>query len=161
MSADWSLPDAVFRFLRPRIAGLQVVELGSGKGSVRLAQMCGHLTSIEHDPDYVTMYQPDAGLVVHAPIDPKTGWYDRTTLEMYLPKRIDAVVVDGPPGTIGRGGLMQHLDLFPDVPFLFDDTHRSAERELAISYWKVRGKDSISLHALKDGRGFSTVGWEW
>lgn len=159
--SDWSLPDAVFAFLEPRIRGLYVVELGSGKGSSRLASMCAELTSIEHDPDFVTMYPPDAGVVVHAPIDPATGWYSRAALEIGLPKRIDAVIVDGPPGSIGRGGLLQHLDLFPDVPFLFDDTHRAAERELAVSYYKVRGKQSISLHALKDGRGFATVGFSW
>ena len=159
MSADWSLPDAVFQFLETRIRGLSVVELGSGKGSSRLASMCAQLTSVEHDPDYVTLYPPDAGVVIHAPIDKATGWYDRVTLERHLPAHIDAVIVDGPPGAVGRGGLMQHLDLFPDVPFLFDDTHRAAERELAVSYFKVRGKGSVSIHALKDGRGFSTVGW--
>lgn len=160
MSADWSLPSAVFDYLAPRIRGLYVLEFGSGKGSTRLASLCAELTSIEHDEKYATFYPPDAGQVIHAPIDPATGWYSRQVLEARMPKRIDAIVVDGPPGTIGRGGLLKHLDLIPDVPILFDDTHRGAERELAISYWKIRQKPSLALYALKDGRGFAAVGFE-
>jgi hypothetical protein len=163
MTADWSLPSQVFDFLEPRIRGLYVVELGSGKGSARLSQMCAELTSVEHDPDYVTLYPPDArargAKCIHAPIDPATGWYSRAALEESLPRKIDAVIVDGPPGNIGRHGLMKHLDLFPDVPFLFDDTHRAAERELAISYWKVRKGHHIGMFHLPDGRGFTAVGW--
>ena len=160
VTADWSLPAEVFAFLEPRIRGLSVVELGSGRGSSRLASLCASLVSVEHDVHYVETYPADAGRVIHAPIDPAAGWYARAALAD-LPGRIDAVIVDGPPGSIGRCGLMSHLDLFPDVPFLFADTHRAPERELAIGYWQMRRNSALSLHALLDGRGFATVGWGW
>ena len=57
--------------------------------------------------------------------------------------------MDGPPGNIGRHGLMAHLDLFPDVPFLFDDTNRSPERELALGYWKTRQKNGVTFYFLQ------------
>lgn len=163
--SDWSLPQAVYEFLAFRVSEMTVLEFGSGKGSALLASMCKRLVSVEHNPDYVTLYPPDIsnGVCIHVPIDLDTGWYSRAGVAAAIGMAGDvgAIVVDGPPGNIGRGGLLKHLDLVPDVPILFDDTHRGAERELAVSYFKLRKKPSISLHALSDGRGFSTIGWAW
>jgi len=160
--SSWSLPDVVFKFLAPRVRGKTVLEFGSGAGSARLASLCQTLLSVEHDLKFVEDYPKDGGTVFYAPIDPDTGWYRRSAVEVALGvTRIDAIVVDGPTGAIGRSGLLQHLDIVPDVPILFDDTHRPAERELALSYWRKRQTGEFSLHALPDGRGFTTIGWGW
>jgi hypothetical protein len=160
MTPDWKLPAEALRWLRFRIPGLHVVELGSGEGSAALASMCDHLTSIEHDPVWVERgnLQPiDNRRIVEAPI--VNGWYSVEVLKRQLPPKIHAVIVDGPTGAIGRYPLLQNLDLFPkDVPLLIDDVNRPSERELAMAIAEHRD-DTLSLHICRDGRAFATLGW--
>ena len=158
MSANaWMMPAEVFDWLGRRLTAEDVVvELGSGEGTARLANITDAVVTIEHDPQYL-LESDDCITSVHAPI--VGGWYDRDRVKAALPDRYTCVIVDGPPGTIGRHGLLENLDLFADVPFLFDDTHRQPERELAFRVAAVRGKN-ISIHCMQNGRSFATVGWE-
>ena len=94
------------------------------------------LIAVEHDEAYVL----ENVKVIHAPITPnsistqhgESGWYDSTALESLRGESFDLLIVDGPPGAIGRTGLLS-------VPWLIrqcrcimvDDTHRPAELELA------------------------------
>jgi len=155
-ASDWMLPEEAFAFLRARLLPVMnptVVELGSGEGTLRLRQMA-HVVSIEHDEAYLRA-GPGAHFI-HAPIE--RGWYSSAAIRGKLPDRYDCLVVDGPPGVIGRAGLLEHLDLFLPVPLLVDDVHRSAERELAIALARRRGT-GLSVHYLASGRAFATIGW--
>lgn len=152
--SDWKLPTEALEWLRFRIGTYHVVELGSGEGSPVLSALCEKLVSVEHDSAWALSCETP---VIFAPI--VDGWYCRKTLAEQLPKRIDALIVDGPPGAIGRYPLLQNLDLFPEsVPMLIDDVHRPAERELALAISQKR-KCNLSIHATKSGRGFATLGW--
>ena len=52
-------------------------------------------------------------------------------MKSQLPKEYDLVLVDGPPGTIGRSGFYTNLDLFrKDVPIILDDVDREDELQL-------------------------------
>ncbi len=165
MKSSWALPPEAFDFLAPRLEALEwtggyVVELGSGEGSARLSGLCkGRLVSIEHDPAYVAAYQAQ-GQIVHSPI--VDGWYEPTCISHAIARlQVTALVVDGPPGRIGRAGLLDNLDIFPArVPMLLDDVHRPAERDLALAIANHRN-ETLSVHILRSGRAFATIGFDF
>jgi hypothetical protein len=153
---SWELPQAALKFLERRIdRRAVVVELGSGDGTPELADLCGRLYSVEHNPDWIGKH-PLSTNYIDAPI--VDGWYDVDALTKSLPEHYDALVIDGPPGNIGRGGFLTHIDMFRDVPMLFDDIQRRPEYDLAVGVATAR-KKNISMHYGVDGRAFATVGW--
>lgn len=152
---SWALPPEAFWFLGSRLGDRAVVlELGSGEGTERLVRMARKVYSVEHDEAWLGKY---GSTYIHAPI--VDGWYDRAALEGKLPEHPDCVIVDGPPGAIGRQGMLRHLDLFGSAPLLVDDVHRPSEMELAKCLAGKRGQ-ALSVHCLTDGRAFATIGWE-
>lgn len=151
----WALPYEVFGFLRTHLQmGAVVVELGSGEGTALLVDMCGKVYSIEHDPRWVG--HAKGANYIHAPI--VDGWYSPTAIKAGLPDRIDCLIVDGPPGDIGRGGLLAHLEMFGTCPVVVDDVHRRPEFLLAASIAEHRNAN-LTVHHLKGGRAFATIGW--
>tara|TARA_Y100000385_G_scaffold284667_1_gene343119 strand:- start:302 stop:871 length:570 start_codon:yes stop_codon:yes gene_type:complete len=62
------------------------------------------------------------------------GWYDYKILfEKLKDLTYDLILVDGPNGSIGRGGFLKHLDLFnTNVPIVIDDISREPEKQLMI-----------------------------
>jgi hypothetical protein len=155
-AAAWSMPPEAFWFLNTRLdKGATVVELGSGEGTARLVRQFKRVVSVEHDPAWVGRI--DGAEYVHAPI--ADGWYDVDAMTGKLPEYPDAVIVDGPPGTIGRQGLYRHLELFGNAPMLIDDVHRRAEMDLAHGIAMHR-KAGLSIHFLAGGRAFATIGWD-
>lgn len=156
MSADWMLPDEAVEFISRRVKPhWTIVELGSGKGSKALANLVpqGRLFSVEHDPTWVGVC--GSSTYIHAPI--RNGWYDADILREQLPPRYDCIVVDGPPGGIGRMGFLKNLELFRDVPIIVDDAHRKPEFELAVAVAGARNK-SMSIHYV-NRRAFASLGW--
>jgi hypothetical protein len=154
VSDNWALPDEVFSFLRHRLtASSAVVELGSGTGTARLVQMFGRVHTVEHDPAWLN--KVEGAHYIHAPI--LGEWYDPDALKA-LPKTYDCLIVDGPPGYIGRSGMGWYLSLFNPVPTVVDDVHRKPEFDLAVAIAKAR-KTDLSIHYLRNGRAFATLGW--
>lgn len=155
LCADWRLPPEAFEFLRHHLAQpATIVELGSGDGTHLLREL-GQVCSIEHDEAWLRT-GPFTSFI-HAPI--VDGWYDPAAIRGKLPDKYDCLIVDGPPGSIGRGGLLANLDLFrQDVPLLLDDVHRELERSMAMAIAQAR-KTALSLHLLPSGRAFATIGW--
>ncbi len=135
-----------------------IVELGSGHGSERLAAAIAPvwLVSVEHDERFIGLVPTTT--YIHAPI--RDGWYDAEIVARCLPARADiiALVIDGPPGIIGRAGVFAHLDLFGDVPILLDDVHRPAERDL--THEIARRRDVIPCVHEHGDRAFATIGFE-
>ncbi len=134
-----------------------VVELGAGEGTVELARgladLGGTLASVEHDPLWAEVAGSrirEAGLggvarVVEAPLEPRPDgppWYSRAALEK-LPRRIDLLLVDGPPaGEPGAelarepalGALLGRLA--DDAIVVLDDVHRPGERAV-VERWEA------------------------
>ena len=90
------------------------------------------MISVEHDENWLARSK---GTYIHAnivdnPISTKfsqKGWYDSRKLTN-LPSFVDAVIIDGPPGDIGRIGILAHLELLPAFSYcIVDDTDREAE----------------------------------
>jgi len=126
------LPGEVITWINDNISkGCTILEFGSGHGSVALSSRF-QLISIEHDENWLNLSN---GRYIHAEIvqNPissthgQTGWYDSGKL-VNLPAFADLIIVDGPPGDVGRIGLLHHLALLPKSKYwIIDDTDREAE----------------------------------
>jgi UDP-N-acetylglucosamine--N-acetylmuramyl-(pentapeptide) pyrophosphoryl-undecaprenol N-acetylglucosamine transferase len=131
----WIMPKAAIDWIEHNVAkGADILEFGSGDGSENLARQY-NLYSIEHDAEYIgkttTKY-------IHAPIienkistqNGEKGWYDPAFFDQ-IPQSFELIIVDGPPGLIGRMGLLEYLNLMPTWTYmLVDDTDREKEQKL-------------------------------
>jgi hypothetical protein len=115
----------------------RILELGCGKGTVERAKIYDVL-AVEHDNTYIA----DEVKSILAPIvengtstqHNELGWYDAAALESLRGQTFDLLIIDGPPGEIGRTGVLS-------VPWLIklsrcilvDDTHRASESHLAVA----------------------------
>ena len=132
MSEGWMLPGEVIAWINDNLSkGCTIVEFGSGHGSVALSSRF-NLISVEHDEEWLNLSN---GTYIHAEIvqNPisnrhnQTGWYDPECF-VILPDFADLIIVDGPPGDIGRMGILHHLALLPRSNYyIIDDTDREAE----------------------------------
>ena len=105
--------------------GSTLLELGSGGASAEFSKYYS-VWSVEHDMIWLNRYNTH---YIYAPL--VDNWYNVEILKKELPTKYDLILVDGPPGRIGRGKFLDHLDLFiTTVPIIFDDVNRVAEQDL-------------------------------
>ena len=119
-------------------AGARALELGSGLGGLLLAASGLRVTSVDHgERDLDRLVAAGASVrgrlePVLAPIvelAPGVAGYDFSLVPRH---GYDLVFVDGPPGDIGRRGLLQALDLVEGAKaIVFDDAAREEELWLA------------------------------
>jgi hypothetical protein len=137
----WAIDEKLYnyiRFLLPE--GSSILELGSGEGSSELAKHY-NMTCVEHDPAWVNKFSNinyiQVGIKEYkrtAWLPTENEWYNAAELAPKL-KDIDydLLLIDGPPGSIGRGGILKYRDLFNlNVPIIIDDTHRGNEWRVAV-----------------------------
>lgn len=135
---EWCIGQNLFDYIKKLLApGSVIVELGSGRGTLALTSLF-KVYSIENDTKWLNLVSESN--YIHAPLQPceipefpsHKMWYDPNVLKQHLPEKYDLILVDGPLGSIGRGGFYHFLSLFrSDVPIIFDDIDRAAERKLA------------------------------
>ncbi len=137
MDESWMLPREAIEFILGTVEpGTVVVEFGSGHGSEILAKHC-ELYSIEHDEAWLgiapsTYIHATIQQNVHSSESGESGWYDVDKVVQNWPPDPQCVVIDGPPGYIGRTGILSLLNLLEGVPIiLVDDVDRPAELRLA------------------------------
>lgn len=133
---NWMLPAEAFAWIEANIPKHStVLEFGSGDGSQRLANRYD-LWSIEHDEQWMGKTKSNYVMakIIHNPVSEKTGeqgWYDPIFFEK-IPQSVELIVVDGPVGTIGRSGLLHHLEKLPQFGcIMVDDTDRPEEKRLS------------------------------
>ena len=140
MDSDWALCRGVFEAVRAICKSKEsptIVEFGSGEGTEILADI-GKVYSIEHDENWILNY---GGVeYIHSPlsdIEPIPGfghkqWYNHNVIFNNLPSSYEVLIVDGPPGSVGRSGILNHLSEIPDnVVWIIDDTLRREESDLS------------------------------
>ena len=133
--SGWELPEKGFLWIEENIPfGSRIVELGSGDGSNRLSEHY-ELWSIEHDENWIGLCPCN---YIHAEVKPysKDGedglWYNPEKIKNALPDDYSLIIIDGPPSTIGRRGILSHQELFNwNCYVLVDDTHRPEEKEIS------------------------------
>jgi len=148
----WELPEAAFKWIEENIPyGSSIVELGSGHGSSRLSQNY-ELWSIEHDKDWLNL---SSSTYIYADIVPyekngETGtWYNPEKIKQGLPREYSLLIIDGPPSSIGRRGIIAFQELFRwDCFIIVDDTHRPEEKIISeyLSEQKSLNKTRIREH---------------
>lgn len=128
-TGDWSLGKETFEWIESHIEpGGRILEFGSGRGTERLSRNYS-VTSIEHDEAWLNRFDSN---YVHAPI--VNDWYDVNVLMKAIRGPYDLIIVDGPPGKIGRSGVIRHfnrLGLQCGCPVIVDDAERKGEAELS------------------------------
>ena len=127
----WAISKELFNWILENLpGGKTILELGSGSGTVELTHHY-NVYSIEHDGKWVG--RAEKSTYIYAPIVKYAGysWYDVEIVREQLPKEYDLILVDGPPGTIGREGFLNNIELFKtDVPIIIDDSNRPAEARI-------------------------------
>jgi hypothetical protein len=156
--------NVISNLIRP---GSIILELGSGTGTGLLSENY-QMISIENNPEFLDL---EDTRYIHAPIvdydkSPfagETGWYDTNIIRKEIPSEYDLLLIDGPPGRIGRSGILLHLDLFrSDRPIIVDDSHRSTEENIAneiSNIWDMEIEISECAEKSNDGtiRTFHTL----
>ena len=150
MNSDWKMPDEIFSWLEENLEpGAKILEFGSGHGSIRLSEQF-ELISVEHIPDWLGL---SASTYSHAEIQENTmsakhnqrGWYNpQAIIDVITSQQISVFIVDGPPGDIGRHGLLSITDILPkNATFIVDDVHREDESNLLEQLLAWHGGKSI------------------
>jgi len=134
-SEGWMLPRAAIQWIEDNIeSGARILEFGSGDASQSLA-LKYELYSVEHDVNWIGK---TASNYIHAPIVKNNsstkfdqeGWYDSSLFDE-IPEIVELIIIDGPPGKIGRAGILEYLSHLPEWTYiLIDDTDRAQEQEL-------------------------------
>lgn len=160
----WMLPESAMSWIESTLPnGAHILEFGSGHGTDRLARRF-EMLSVEHDAEWVERCPTPC---IHAPIEENAtsfaageqGWYRLSVVLESIPTDLDLVIVDGPPGSIGRTGLLQSLHALPkDVLMLVDDVHRDAEARLLAALVDWHG-GSVLIHEESYPDGHSTRSW--
>ena len=159
LTNPWMLPDEVFSWLDNNLnPDSTILELGSGQGTKRLCTMYRHVYSVEHDAAYLYTAQAD---YIYAPLHGEGGarWYNPRSLKDNLPAHYDLLLIDGPPGTT-RANVAAWFHLFrDDVPILYDDTDREADRMAAEAIAEGLGRTVQHLPAPSRGahKTFSVI----
>jgi len=125
--SEWSMDKEMYNWIRRNVPrGGTILELGSGKSTIDLEKDY-RVYSVEHSKEWLNLSPKSR--YIYAPI--RKGWYDIDVLKREMPIHYNLIIVDGPPGYIGRKGFYENLKLFnTKVPILFDDTNRKAEKGL-------------------------------
>ena len=137
MDESWMLPEEAVAFVLEHVEpGSVVVEFGSGHGSQVLSEHFD-LYSFEHDKAWLGVTPSN---YIHAPIVEnqhatevgEKGWYDLDVVKQHWPADPQCVIVDGPPGFIGRFGILSILDMLGKTPLIIvDDVDRGEENKLS------------------------------
>ena len=148
MSDGWSLPDVTIDWIIKNIPkNSRILEFGSGMGSVELA---GHfeMYSIEHDEEWLNKSKQVN--YIHAPLqETEDGmeWYDSEIVTNILKEPFDAIIIDGPPASIGRKEICNYLEFMREVPIIIvDDTQRDEEHEIAVVIQEEFARTAKTLH---------------
>ena len=136
-----------------------MVELGSGVSTVVIGKAgAKKIVSFDGSEDYAR--QTRELLKAHgvkgaevrfsklAPFKNSSGWYDPSSFKNL--KKIDLLLIDGPPGGDDKNGRHPALDvllpkLAPNASVILDDANRPGERQLAENFATALPKHELTF----------------
>jgi hypothetical protein len=143
----WSIEKELIHYVKSILPSKKsILEFGSGNGTNALLKFYS-VTSIEHNPQY-SYSRGDYHDCLLAPI--QNDWYRRDQVEKGLNQNHDLIIVDGPPGEL-RGGILMNMDLFKKIstPIIFDDVDRELDKDIMVTFCK---KLEYEYKIIKGGR---------
>jgi hypothetical protein len=136
----WAISNELHQWILNNIPkNSTILEFGSGTGTIELCKDY-KVYSVEHNKEWLDKSDSN---YIYAPIInyEEYRWYDIDVLKTKLPNSYDLILIDGPPGNIGREGFFHNSVMFNrDIPLIFDDTHRQPEKDLALKFAHHLGK---------------------
>jgi len=154
----WAISEELLYHIEQLVPkGSTILELGSGTGTKELVKNY-EVYSIEHNKEWVNFCKDSN--YIYAPIREYNdySWYDVSILKNTLPKNYDLIVIDGPPGSIGRIGFLKNIDIFNvRVPIIVDDTNRIREMELCNSLEELLSKKASHYIYPEAEKGYSVL----
>lgn len=152
----WSISLELFQYIRTKLQpGNTILELGSGQATEELAKFYT-MYSIEHNVEWLNKYKTN---YIYAPIQHYSNynWYDTKAIKQQMPIHYDLILIDGPPGNIGRIGFFYNLELFKtNVPIIFDDVNRLPEYDLLKEVATALNKP-YRIYKCADGKAFGVI----
>lgn len=133
--------------------GMKTLECGSGLSTVLFDRLTDNHVALEHDAEWAGAMAPISQSVCLSGIDNETGWYTSCP-----PGPFDFLLIDGPTGSIGRAGILPHLDRLTHARTIIvvDDTHRAAESDLAAAIIADRRVPAVECN--DSGKSFHIIG---
>ena len=123
--------------------GSPILEFGAGLVSTAKLSRIYKLTSIEHDEKYIGGFPSN---YIYSPLSSIYGWYDVNKLFAIENETFELAIIDGPPGSGNRFGILMNLNILKNCRFiLIDDTDRPSERLLLELLSKELEKDYLSF----------------
>ena len=160
-SNAFAIEEEVVEFFLSKLEiGSTILEFGSGVGTLKLLENF-NVISVEDNPKWVgyatKLNKSDYNSnYLHAPlveIEPVEGlghsiWYDRSLLSPLMEMDFDAVLIDGPLGKYGRGGIIgfisDNLEIFSNKLMVIDDCDRLDELKIFLrTHELIGGKADI------------------
>jgi len=144
-----------------------IIEFGSGSGSIEIEKNF-NLWSIEHNKYFLyknTLKNFYAPIKKYKKINPtlKTDikeyeWYNEDVVNNVMNKiKYNCLLVDGPPGCIGRDGFLYNLDNFDtNCLIIIDDVNRDEENKLLYKVSK-RLSCKYTVYHCADGKSFGVI----
>ena len=153
---DWAISEELYQWIIDNLkANKTILELGSGSGTIELTKKY-KVYSVEHNERWIG-HAKDTNYI-YAPIVQYSDykWYSLVGLEVLKVLKYDLILVDGPPGNVGREGFLHNLHLFDtSVPIIIDDTNRISELMLAKDVAKKLNKKMIYFTGV--GKNFIII----
>jgi len=166
--SQWSISPEIVDFLVEALSkDNTIIEFGSGTGSIELEKHF-HLWSIEHNPTFLyqnTLTNIYAPMKKYQKINPtietdmiEYEWYDQEVVRNVMKKiNYDCILVDGPPGIIGRDGFLHNINKFDtNCLIVIDDVNRDDENKLLFNVSK-KLNCSYSVFHCKDNKSYGVI----
>lgn len=166
--SEWAVSEEVVDFLENNLKeNCTIIEFGSGSGSIEIEKNF-NLWSIEHNNLFLyknTLQNVYAPIKKYKKINPtlKTDikeykWYNEETVENVMNKiNYECILVDGPPGCIGREGFLHNLNKFnTNCLIIIDDVNRTEENKLLYDVSK-KLSCKYTVYHCSDGKSFGVI----
>lgn len=118
-----------YNWIRANVkSGSPVLEFGAGLVSTPKLSKHYNLTSVEHNEKYIGAFKSH---YIYGPLSANDGWYEVNALHELNEKEFDLAIIDGPPGSGNRFGILLNLQFLKNSKkILVDDTNRPSEKLL-------------------------------
>lgn len=166
--SGWSISPEVLDFLLKNLDKEDIIlEFGSGLGSKEISKHFD-LWSVEHNMKYLyknTIKNIYAPIKKRKIINPTTKnlsaeykWYDESIVLNIMNKiEYNCLLVDGPPGIIGREGFYHNMDSFnTNCMIIIDDVNRKDENNLLFRVSK-KLQCEYTVYHCSDGKSFGVI----